>query len=158
MLQRSVTLTRRLRCVRPSWSVSGDVLRMVLGITMDWSASRATRLRWIRFGGTWMDPFARAVGPVLLLPDWHVALERVNQPLAGGKGVRAVGRADDDRHAGLGQRHPAQAVHDQTFYKRPAAAGLGFQLSQLFLGHFVVCLVIERHGPPARGELAGRTQ
>ena len=105
-----------------------------------------------------MHPLARAVGPVFLLPNRHVALQRVDQPLARGEGVGAVGRADDDRHARLAQRHVAQAMDDDAFYQRPAAAGLGFQLGQLLLGHFVVGLVVERDGSPAGGDLPRRAE
>ena len=67
--------------------------------------------------------------------------ERVDQPLAGGEGVGAVRRADGDRHAGFGRRHAAEAMDDDAFYHGPAAAGFGFQLGQLALGHFAVGLV-----------------
>ena len=48
-----------------------------------------------------MDPFRRAVSPILLLPDWHNLLECVNQPLPGFEGITAVWRADGDRDAGF---------------------------------------------------------
>ena len=69
------------------------------------------------------------------LPNRHVFFQRVDQPLAGGEGVGAVGRADDDRHAGFGERHAAEAMNDEAFYDRPAAAGFGFELCQFSLGH-----------------------
>ena len=74
------------------------------------------------------------------------------------KASRAVRRADDDRHAGLGERHAAQAMDDDTFYQRPAAAGFGLQLGQLLLGHFAVGFVVERDGLPAGGQLARRAE
>src|SRR6267142_2034857 len=91
-----------------------------------------------------MDPFLRAVCPLLAFPDWYVVFQRIDQPLAGGERVAAMRCADGDRYAGFGRRHAAEAMCDTAFYHRPAAAGFGFQLCQLALGHFAVGLVIER--------------
>ena len=49
-------------------------------------------------------------------------------------------------------------MDDDTFYHRPAAAGFGFQLGELPLGHFVVGFVVERDSLAAGGEFAGRAE
>src|SRR4051812_17800662 len=81
-------------------------------------------------------PFRCPIRPILLLPDWHVLFDRVNEPLAGGEGVVAMGRADGDGDAGFAQLQAAQSMDDRAAGERPAAAGFRLELSQLFPGHF----------------------
>ena len=155
MLQRSVTLIRRLVCTRPRRSVSGDVLVMVVianSATGTRSPAGRSRLYVIRCRG---GPIVDAVGPLFAFPDRHVVLQRVDQPLAGGEGVAAVRRADGDRDAGFGGRYAAEAMGDTAFYHWPAAAGFGFQIGQLSLGHFAVGFVVERDSLSAGGQFSG---
>src|SRR5438105_2906372 len=121
MLQRSVTLIRKLVCTRPRRSVRGDLLVISGIITF---ARPAVAALWFDAG---VYPFVRSVGPLFAFPNRHILLERVDQPLAGGERVAAVGRADGDRHAGLGRRHAAEAMNNHTFYHGPTLAGFGFQ-------------------------------
>ena len=61
------------------------------------------------FVQSWVYPLSRPVRPLFTFPNRHVVLERIDQPLAGGEGVAAVRRADDDRHAGLESAVPRPA-------------------------------------------------
>ncbi len=58
-----------------------------------------------------MHPLCRSIGPVLLLPDWHHFLERVDQPLAGLERRLPMRRADCDRHAGFSQIDSPQPIN-----------------------------------------------
>src|SRR4029079_13268683 len=112
MLQRSVTLIRRLVCTRAERAVRGDVL-VISGITRPRPGVAAL---WV---GSGVYPFLGAVGPLFAFPDRHVVLERIDQPLAGFERVAAVRRADGDRDAGLRRRHTADAMGNIAFYHRP---------------------------------------
>src|SRR5262249_58982266 len=57
-------------------------------------------------------PGLAAVGPDVLLPDWHIDLERVDQPAAGIKGDCAVAGGDGDGDRDLAQLQAAEAVGD----------------------------------------------
>src|SRR3982751_3395563 len=50
-----------------------------------------------------MDPFARPIGPVFLLPDGNVLFDRVNQPLPRLESRLAMRRADRNGNACLSQ-------------------------------------------------------
>src|SRR5205814_6762915 len=52
----------------------------------------------------------------------------------------------------------AEPVDDGAPGERPAAAGLVFQLSELFSGHFGVTFVVERLRAAAVGEFASRAE
>src|SRR5437899_7635349 len=91
-----------------------------------------------------MYPLARAVGPVLALPDWHDFFNGVNEPLAGFEGGLTVRGAHSDGDAGLAELQAPQPVHDEAGRQRPASAGLAGELVQLLLGHFGIAFVVER--------------
>src|SRR5882724_5439379 len=105
-----------------------------------------------------MHPLAGSIRPILLLPDWHVLLDGVNEPLASGEGLVAVRRADGDGDAGFAQLQMAQAVNDGAAGERPAAASFGFQLGQLFFSHFGVALIVERDRAAAVREFASGSE
>ena len=129
MLQRSVTLIRRFVCTRPKpsikWSECHGGQLGSLSSVMLLSLSRCARSS---------PGWTHSLVPSAQFSFFQIgttSFERVDQPLAGLEGGVAMRRADGDRHAGLAQRHVAQAMHDRAVDERPAAAGLGFQLGQL---------------------------
>src|SRR6266702_307792 len=102
MLQRSVTLIRRLVCVRPSVSTSGALL--VISAMIDYCKDKETRRRGDKeirsrpllvsllvslspclplFSNSRVHPLGGAIYPLFVFPNRHVGLERINQPLAG---------------------------------------------------------------------------
>src|SRR2546425_10656042 len=93
-----------------------------------------------------------AVLEVLLLPNGHRALERVDRVLAGLERLRAVRRRHGDEHARLADLEPADAVeHRDAAHPGPARADPLADLAHLRLRHRRMRLVLEElHGPPLR--------
>src|SRR5881409_1418115 len=93
-----------------------------------------------------------AVLEVLLLPDGHRALERVDRVLARRERLRAMRRRHRDEHARLADLEPADAVeHRHAPHPGPAGAEPLADLVHLRLRHRRVRFVLEElHGSPLR--------
>src|SRR5437870_9089805 len=93
-----------------------------------------------------------AVLEVLLLPDGHRPLERVDRVPARLERLRAVRRRHGDEHARLTDLEPADAVeHRHPPHPGPARADSLADLAHLRLRHRRMRLVLEElHGPPLR--------
>src|SRR5206468_2208624 len=93
-----------------------------------------------------------AVLEVLLLPDGHRPLERVDRVPARLERLRAVRRRHGDEHARLTDLEPADAVeHRHPPHPGPARADSLADLTHLRLRHRRMRLVLEElHGPPLR--------
>ena len=59
-----------------------------------------------------MNPSAGAIGPVFAFPDRNDFFQRVDQPLAGGKGRVAMRRTDRHGHARFADFEPAEPMND----------------------------------------------
>jgi hypothetical protein len=59
-----------------------------------------------------MNPDTVAIGPLLALPDRHVALDAFHQPFRRGKGLATVRCARGDGHARLADRDLPEPVSD----------------------------------------------
>src|SRR5690242_15860801 len=128
MLQRSVTLIRRLLCTRPKESIRRSVVAIAAGSLSElsrWSTHSYSNPGPSRRAYPRMHPLFAAVGPDLLLPDGDHVLERVDQPLARLERVLAVGCADGHQHARLAQLEVAKPVHDGGLNDRPPLPRLG---------------------------------
>ena len=105
-----------------------------------------------------VDPLAGSVRGVLLLPDRHQFLERVDGVAAGVERLAAVRATHRHRHAHLADRQPAEAVDHRDVPDRPALPHLGLDLGELLLGHRAVGLVVEedRDVSPVRSRTVPR--
>src|SRR5580704_250516 len=95
-----------------------------------------------------------AVGEGFLFPDGHGFLERVDEPSAGFEGLAAMGRSDDDEHAGFPDLQAAEAVDDGNIAHFEASNRFARQLVHLLHGHLCVGLVVEVEGFAAAGVVA----
>src|SRR5260370_769048 len=95
-----------------------------------------------------------AGGRLLELPERRLGLQPVDQEFAGLEGGLAMRRADRDQHDAVARLQSSVAMHDQRRLERPAAAGLGFDLLQRFLGHAGIMLEREGDEPLAMQALA----
>src|SRR6266852_2992025 len=92
-----------------------------------------------------------AVFKVLLLPDGDGALERVDGEPAGLESRRAVRGADGDKHAGLADFQPAQAVSDGDAVDGEFFMDVGTDFADFRKGHGFVGFVFEiQRGPAVR--------
>ena len=105
-----------------------------------------------------MNPFRRAVCPVLFLPDRYLFLDSIHEPLSCFKCISPVSGAKGDYDACLAEFQVAQAMGDGAFDDRPASSCFGFQLNQLPLRHFRIAIVVERTCLFFRSKLTRRSQ
>ena len=66
-----------------------------------------------------VDPFGGSVVEVLLLPDWHNFLERVNQEASGFEGLDPVRAADGHSDADVAEFEVSESVNDAAGGDRP---------------------------------------
>src|SRR5258706_7945716 len=91
-----------------------------------------------------------AILEVLLLPDRHRLLQRVDGEAARVEGHRAMGRGHRDHHARLADLEAADAVQKGDPRDRgPAAPDGRAELAHLGQGHPAVALVLQELYPPA---------
>src|SRR4026207_1976775 len=90
--------------------------------------------------GTAADPLLAALVE-LLLPERHLAFERVDCFLARGKCVLPVWRRDGDHDAGLADPDPARAVVDRDLAEVVTALQVLSDFRHGLFSHFLVGLV-----------------
>jgi hypothetical protein len=84
-----------------------------------------------------------AIVPDFFFPDGGVRFERVDEPLAGGKGLAAVCGGDGDQDRRFAHRDSTQAMQQDQPLDGPALAGLAREFAKLPGGHRFVSFVIE---------------
>src|SRR6185295_13330268 len=115
------------------------------------SWTRTTRLVAVLTLRLQSDPDL-AVLEMLLLPDRHRLLERVDGEAARLEGLRAMGRGHRDHHARLADLQPADAVDEGDSRDRgPAAADGRADLAHLGQRHGAMGLVLEELHPASPG-------
>src|SRR5712692_11708556 len=83
-----------------------------------------------------------AILEVLLLPDGHSPLQRIDEPTAGVEGGRAMRRGYHDQHAGLTDFQPAEAMNYGDIANLGTGKRLLGQLLQLLDRHLFVGFVV----------------
>ena len=91
-----------------------------------------------------MNPFRRAVRPMLFLPDGYLFLDSIHQPLSRFKSISPVSGAEGHNDACLAEFQMPQPMDDRAFDDGPATSCFGFQLSKFSFSHFRITIVVER--------------
>src|SRR5580704_10774553 len=147
----SVTLTNRFTSFTSMRKVVSSCAARTSGASNAKQAMPLMRLRGMRslrrvyrdaFGERFARGPHRAVDKSLLLPDGHCLLQGVDQPAAGVKGLRAVGRGHDDQDAGFSDLEPAQAVNQGHMAHAESGDRVPRQALHLLQGHLLVGLVV----------------
>jgi hypothetical protein len=98
-----------------------------------------------------------AVFILLLFPDGHYLFQGINDKLAGGKGLGAVGGSYGHYYGYIANGQGAFAVHYGHFLQHgPAFLGLLGYEPQLMQGHGIVGFVVQAYHPAAGALVAHR--